>query len=77
MTRLSLFLGILPILFAIGLGQIDFYIVEIKKPIAMILMPFVFSPIIFAKKLGSSFIGALYGLIFWSLLGIGLFFILR
>ena len=72
---LALFLGALPLLFAIGIGYIDFYLYEINETMAFIFIPIVFSPIIFAKKLNSSIIGVFYGTIFWAILGGGGFYL--
>ncbi|MBL4729795.1 MAG: hypothetical protein JKY28_00085 [Sulfurimonas sp.] len=74
---LALFLGLLPILFALGIGQIDYYIVALEKWTVYLLIPFVLSPLHFAKKLGSSWIHVFYGLLFWAILGLGIFFIFR
>ena len=66
----SLFLGVLPIVFALLLGMIDYYWYEIDESLMMFLLPLVFSPIIFANKLKSSIINVFYGTLFWFVLGL-------
>jgi len=72
--KLSLFLGILPIIFSLLLGMIDFYWYEINDVVVMFLLPIVFSPIIFANKLKSSIINVFYGTLFWFVLGLAGFY---
>jgi len=72
--KLSLFLGILPIIFSLLLGMIDFYWYEINDVAMMFLLPIIFSPIIFANKLKSSIINVFYGTLFWFVLGLAGFY---
>lgn len=75
--RTALFLGALPIVFALLFGMIDFYWYEINETWVMLLLPIIFSPIIFAHKLKSSVIEVFYGTLFWFILGLSTFYLFK
>lgn len=68
--KLALFLGIIPIIFSLLFGMVDYYFYDLNEMLVMFLLPIVFSPIIFAKRLKSSIVNVFYGTLFWFVLGI-------
>lgn len=71
----ALFLGLLPIVFSLCFGMIDFYIVPINELMLLPMLIVVFSPFIFAKRFKLSILEVFYGILFWGILVVvGIYF---
>jgi len=68
-------LGLLPWLIAIGIGYLNDTYIRLPESANWLIVAIAFSPVIFAKKLGSSITAAFISAAIWLFVGAGLYFI--
>jgi len=71
----SLLLGLVPFIFAVSFGMIDFYLFKIDEIMLLPMLAIIFSPFIFSKRLNVSILEIFYGILFWGILVVvGIYF---